>query len=260
MKTFIIFVMLIFMSFQTYSINNQGSNKNAITQPQQPSLDQIEKRIYDAFVQSTIKNDLAPMNSIEEELKQIDLKKQQNLVWYWRAYLNYYKAIYYLKFADKEKSENACDEAVDWLKNMKNKTSEDYALQVLIQSFSIQFKGAKAMFVSSQIKKNAKKAIALDPKNLRANFVLASNDFYTPEAYGGGKKAEGYLTKAISLPASKLNNPYLPTWGKDQAYELLIRHYQKADQTADADRLLKEALAKFPDNYMLNSLAGQGKK
>jgi len=40
---------------------------------------------------------------------------------------------------------------------MKNKNSEDYALLAMLHGFSLQFKGMKAMFISSDIKKNIEK-------------------------------------------------------------------------------------------------------
>ena len=154
MKTFFIYLSLTFIGFQSqFSMNEKFIL--AITQENSASLDQIEKRIYDAIVEGTIKSDVTPMEKIENVLKQINLKNQQNLVWYWRSYLNYYKAIYYLKMSNNEKAEDTCDEAVNWLTELENKTSEDYALLVLIESFGIQFKGAEAMFISSKIKKNA---------------------------------------------------------------------------------------------------------
>ena len=176
---------------------------------------------------------------------------------YWQAYLQYYLSIFYLTQEDKASSEDAIDRAVELLDDFKNKNSEDYALLTLVKSFSIQFKGFRAMFISSSVKKNAKKALSLEPKNIRAHFVLASSDFYTPEKYGGGKKAEGLLLKAIELPIQLNKNPYLPSWGKQESYELLVKHYLKSKQKDKAKKYCKEGISLFPNNYGLGKLAIQ---
>lgn len=265
---FFSFLCLIFLSVQL----NSCAESYAATPPQppfsqlvetvsdDPALKDIEGRIAVAFNQTFMQRKVTPLTDLRTEITAIKGKEYVRLVAYWTAYIDYQTSIFYLKFQDNEKSEAAAASGIAALEAIKGKNSEELALQAFIRSFSIQFaSGFGAARVSKKAGNEAEAALKLDPENLRANYVLGSLDFYTPAQYGGGKKAEGYLIKAISLPASKLKNPYLPTWGKDQAYELLIRHYQKAEQTADAERLLKEALAQFPNNYMLNSLAGQGK-
>jgi len=256
MKAKLFYILFLLLSFQhLYAIPKVTLETSC--QESTFSLEGIEKRIFDAFVESTMKSDFTSMQQLETGLKSIQQKNQQNLIWYWRSYLNYYKAIYFIKQGDKTASEKACDEAVDWLEKLKKKTSEDYAMLAMIQSFSIQFKGQKAMFLSSKIKKNAKKAIALNPKNLRAHYVFASNDFYTPAQYGGGKQAEKFLLKAIDLPSQKVKNPYLPSWGKEEAYSLLIKHYIKAKELNNARKYFKQGLQLYPNSYGLKELATQ---
>jgi tetratricopeptide (TPR) repeat protein len=251
------YLIVLLLSLSSLSACNQITSELTITSEVQTSLAQIEKRIYTAFVESIMKNDISSLVTIDAELQGITKKNQANLVWYWRSYLNYYKAIYYLRQGDKKQSEEACDEAVNWLDDLENKTSEDYALLALIQSFGIQFKGMKAMFISSKIKKNAKKAIALEPKNLRAHYVFASNDYYTPEKYGGGKQAEKFLLKAIALPDQKVKNPYLPSWGKEQAYEMLIKLYIKKKELENTKKYFKEGIKLYPESYNIKQLAAK---
>jgi pentatricopeptide repeat protein len=127
-----------------------------------------------------------------------------------------------------------------------------------MESFSIQYaSGMEVPIISKRVKQNAEKALQLDSLNLRAYYVLGSNDFYTPEQYGGGKKAEKYLLKAIKLNDQSLSNPYLPSWGKNSAYEILIRLYINHKQFAEAKKYFQEALTLFPDDYMINKLANE---
>jgi tetratricopeptide (TPR) repeat protein len=197
------------------------------------------------------------LNQISKELENLYQTRKQNLVLYWRAYLQFYSSIYYLKKGDKKTAEKEIDKGINWLKEMKNKNSEDYALLAMLQGFGIQFKGMKAMFISGDIKKNAQTAIALDSTNLRAYYVYASNDFHTPEKYGGGKECEKYLLKAISLPSQKIKNEYLPSWGKEESYEMLIKYYIRKKKWDLAKKYYQEGIKEFPESYVINQLASK---
>jgi len=217
----------------------------------------IQSKIYNAFVQSLMSKNNKPLTEISSELEELNKSNKQNLIMYWRSYLQFYSSIYYLKSGDKKTAEKEIDKGIDWLEEMKNKNSEDYALLAMLQGFGIQFKGMKAMFISGDIKKNAKTSIALDSTNLRAYYVYASNDFHTPEKYGGGKEAEQYLLKAISLPTQKVKNEYLPSWGKEEAYEMLIKLYIKKEKWDLAKKYFQEGIKEFPDSYVINQLASK---
>jgi len=215
----------------------------------------IQGKIYDAFVQSLLSKDNKALSELSNNLDELNKSKKQNLILYWQSYIQFYSSIYYLKKGDKEIAEQEIDKGINWLNEMKNKNSEDYALLAMLQGFGIQFKGMKAMFVSSDIKKNLKKAIAIDTTNLRAYYVYASNDFHTPKKYGGGKETEEYLLKAISLPIQKVKNDYLPSWGKEEAFEMLIKFYIKNEKWDLAKKYYKKGIAAFPKSYTISQLA-----
>lgn len=215
----------------------------------------VQDKIYNAFVQSFMAKTPEGLTKIEQQLSKLGENNNNNIIHYWRAYAAYYRAIYYIKSGDRETSQKATEKGIAIIEDLKKKSSEDYALLAMLQSFSIQFhSGIEAPFISNKVKSNAEKASELDPKNLRAYFVMGSSDYYTPEQYGGGTKVEEYLTKAISLEAQNLKNPYLPSWGKDTSYELLIRFYIKKERFDDAKKYFKEAIELYPDSYMLNQL------
>lgn len=217
----------------------------------------IQNKIYDVFVQSLLSKDNNSLSKLSNELAELNKVKKQKLILYWQSYLQFYSSIYYLNSGDKKTAEQEIDKGIDWLKEMKNKNSEDYALLAMLQGFGIQFKGMRAMFISGDIKKNLEKAMAIDTTNLRAYYVYGSNDFYTPEKYGGGKETEKYLLKAISLPVQKIKNDYLPSWGKEEAYELLIKFYIKNKKWDFAKRYYQKGIKKFPKSYTINQLASQ---
>jgi tetratricopeptide (TPR) repeat protein len=215
----------------------------------------IQSKIYDAFVQSLMSKNNKALSELSNSLVELNKSKKQNLIIYWQSYLQFYSSIYYLKKGDKETAEKEIDKGIDWLKEMKNKNSEDYALLAMLQGFGIQFKGMKAMLISGDIKENLKKAIAIDSTNLRAYYVYASNDFHTPKKYGGGKETEEYLLKAISLPVQKVKNDYLPSWGKEEAFELLIKYYIKNEKWDSAKKYFQVGIKEFPESYRISQLA-----
>jgi len=217
----------------------------------------IQEKISTAFVQSFMAKNNNELNLLSKDLENLYSINKNNIILYWKSYLQFYSSIYYLKKGDKKTAEKEVDKGIDWLNDMKGKNSEDYALLAMLQGFSLQFKGMKAMFISSDINKNIEKAIAIDSTNLRAYYVYASNDYHTPEKYGGGKEAEKYLLKAISLPAQKIKNDYLPSWGKEESYEMLIKLYIKKEKWELAKTYFQEGIKEFPESYAINQLASK---
>lgn len=218
-------------------------------------LANIQQKIYAAFVQSLMTQSTATLDKIELKLADIHQREQHRIVAYWIGYLQYYKSIYFLKNEDSKTAEKEIEKGIKVVKAIDDKNSEELALLSMLQSFSIQFKGMGAIFLSKSCKKYVKKAIKLDPENLRAYYVYASNDFYTPEQYGGGKEVETYLLKAIALPAQKMKSPYLPSWGGEQAYEMLVKHYYKKNDLDQAKKYLNEGISKYPQNYQLTQMS-----
>ena len=192
------------------------------------------------------------------QLKELFKKNKSNLIAYWYAYSKFY-----LSQSEKNKtlSEKYIDEAVDVLDNLKNKNSEDYALLAHVQAFSLQFINMmKIIFRSKSAKENALKAIELDKNNLRGYFVYASLDYYTPAEYDGGKEYETYLLKAIKLPVSvDINNTYLPTWGLEDSYLLLIQSYFKKKDIDNAKKYFMEGQNALPNSKRLQNLSAKFK-
>ena len=214
-------------------------------------LNGIQGKIESAMNRCFMLNSVSPLDSLSGSLH--GLEGRDNLVQYWKAYVDYYKSVFYMKLGNRAESEKVIKEASAALNSSTDKTSEDYALLALIQSFSIQFaSGMEAGKISSDIRRNAEKAVELDSANVRGWYVLGSNDYYTPASFGGGSKVEYYLKKAIS-PASKNDEAScLPTWGSEYAYGLLIRYYIQNGKTEEAKECLSAAEKEYPDSYFLS--------
>lgn len=259
-RTFLI--LLVFMGCQSKNTGTASSQLVSNTAYSQSIttdtlMNNIQVKIKDAFVQGIMSKETKKMDELKTDLAQLQQQEKHKLIQYWQAYLQYYASIYYLQAGNNEQSEKEVDQGISWMKAMSNKDAEDYALLAMLQSFGIQFKGMRAMFISSSIKKNVKKALAMDPENLRAHFVYASNDYYTPAKYGGGKEAETYLLKALKLPIQKTKNDKLPSWGMEEAYEMLIKLYMKQEKWDSAKQYYAEGSKTFPSNYSILQLGGQ---
>jgi tetratricopeptide (TPR) repeat protein len=224
--------------------------------PNDTLLINFQEKVMKAFVNAKISKSDKGILDLEKSLLSLSKENSNGIIIYWYSYTCYYHSILLLTDKENKSSEKILDEGINQLRNVSNLNSEHLALLALMESFSIQYaSGIETPFISKRVKQNAEKALQLDSLNLRAYFVLGSNDFYTPEQYGGGKKAESYLTKAIRLNDQSIANPYLPTWGKNSAYELLIRLYIRKKQFTEAKKYYQEAISLFPDDYMINKLS-----
>lgn len=213
-----------------------------------PVQKRIENKLYACFTEQSVQ----PLTSLYPELE----KQNTQLTPYWIAYTKFYEAIYYLKTQDTEQAQKCLAEAELLLEKIKDKTSEDYALLAYLESFSLQFKsGTEAGKISAKVTANAQKAVQMDSTNLRGWYVSGSHDFYMPAAYGGGQKAESYLLKAIRLPAQNLPHPWLPSWGKAEAYDMLIRLYLGKGNTTEARKYYESLKTAYPESYLISQYA-----
>ncbi|MEM1328509.1 MAG: hypothetical protein AAGI23_21315 [Bacteroidota bacterium] len=257
MKT-ILFLSLL-MSSTLYACDNSVQVKDYsatfVSLNNSDGLNTAEKDIQNAMNQSFMQQDVTPLNVVIQSLEALPDNEWSD---YWTAFALYRKAIFQAYGAGGEGSEETTKTALNLLEGIKNKTSEHYALQGMVRSFSIQFaSGMKAGIVAAKISSDFKKAVKLDDQNMRAYYGMGASDYYTPEQYGGGKKVEEYIKKAITLEDQYHNNPVLPTWGKDEAYEILLRHYIKKEQYEDAKTLFTQAMADFPGHYQLTQVGAE---
>jgi pentatricopeptide repeat protein len=234
---------------------SQAASLNRIAQ-NDTLLINIQGKVMDAFVNGKISKSDKGLADLGQALLNLNQNNNNGIIIYWYSYSCYYRSILLMTEKENKSSEKILDEGIMQLKKVSILNSEHLALLALMESLSIQYaSGIEIPFISKRVKQNAEKSLQLDSLNLRAYFVLGSNDFYTPEQYGGGKKAAGYLTKAIRLKDQSVANPYLPSWGKNNAYEMLIRFYIKHKQFGEAKKYYQEAITLYPNDYMIIKLA-----
>lgn len=224
---------------------------NVVAQSKTVNFNGIEKKVEDAFAKSFMLKNTSDLDKINQEIG----SGENALTQYWSAYTLYLKSLYYQSIGSMEQVEEALKAGINKLKGGKQ-SSESYALLGTMQNFSIQFVSpSKAATVAEEATSNFQQSIKLDPKNLRAYLGLGMQDYYTPTEFGGGTKVVEYLDKAISLPNQSIVNPTMPSWGKNEAYHILVSYYIKQKNSTKAKQIYKEAITKYPYDYRLLSLS-----
>lgn len=174
---------------------------------------------------------------------------------YWQAYGHYQEAIFYMAMEQNDIAEDKNEQAMNILEEVKKPHSEHHVLLGSTYSLAISFSTIQAVILSAKASKEYEKALKLNSDNMRAHLAIGRSDYYKPAMWGGGKKVESSMLKALSLPVKLMESPYAPSWGKDQAYVYLIRYYVREDRMADAKLYSQRALKDFPRNYELKKLS-----
>jgi tetratricopeptide (TPR) repeat protein len=218
-------------------------------------LSNAQKQIDFAFLESFREGDVLPLQREEDLLNKISIKNSETITHYknyWISYVKYKKALYYFRFNKKKKSEEEVANSIKLLESIENKNSEIFSLLSLQQSFYFQFIPKQEFIIYlNKITENLEKAIVLNSKNLRAYYVNANYDFYTPEEYGGGKKTEKMLLNAVSLNDKSENSSFAPSWGKQLSFDLLIQHYLKKEELEKAKKYYQQAIKIYPFSSIL---------
>jgi len=246
MKKLFCLLSISFLFFVQTSAQNESSTDYML---------HIQEKIDHAFLEAMRVKAAEPLLELKTNLEQLSQKNSNHILEYWKSYTAYYLSICYLTLEDKKMAKETIMNEIEHMEDLEDKNSEDYALLACEQSYSCQFRmGMTIPFVAKRIFENCELALEADSTNLRAYYIQGSHDFYTPEMFGGGKIAEKMLLKAISLPDQKVKNPYLPSWGKKNAYELLIRWYIRKENWALAQKYYKEGVSLYPEDVMLQKL------
>ncbi len=174
---------------------------------------------------------------------------------YYIALCDYRLATYYLTLAQMDKAEPYIKEGQDYLKKGME-TNPDFgeldAFYAYMLGFEIALKPEKAMSLGFQIFQYFGKAFQKSPDNPRVHYLKGVSDLYTPVEYGGGADAAiKTLAKSLELfEGEKIEDPVLPSWGKDEAYTFLGMAYNQKGDKDRAAELFKMALDINPE-FML---------
>ncbi|MDR2407326.1 MAG: hypothetical protein LBE13_04330 [Bacteroidales bacterium] len=236
------------------AIGSEVSHEESLTTIQNDTLlNNIQEKITLASYEGFVKNNTQELDNIANQLSNSNIASQ-NLTKYWLSYISYYKTIIGMKVRNQEMTRDANKKGIEILESIKNKNSDDYALLVLLKGLSFSFVPAvEAPLISREISKLIEKGLKTDDSNFRVHYAQGSVDFYTPKEFGGNTKTEQYLIKAINLPEKNIGNSQLPTWGKEEAYDLLIRYCLRENNKKEAEMYFNKAKQVFPDSYTILS-------
>ncbi len=222
----------------------------------QSDLVNIQSRIEAALGKSFGTSSSDALDSLITDLEGED-QSLADLRIYWLAYAHFYKVIFDLYGPNKsvENAKLGCANAIGLLEALENPNSEDFALMAYIKGFTLQWvTGQEIASESQKAGQWAGMAVELNSQNPRAFYVLGNQDFHTPQAFGGGKKARGLLETALELFKQSPPNPILPSWGMSDTYAALVKVYKRDGELDRMKATLEEGLAKFPSDHELNRL------
>lgn len=249
-KTIILFTLIIAMiTKQDYSQQNFSQKNISVNDT---LLNNIQQKIGQSLSECFQTNSAESLTNLDIELSSTK-SNDKNLTCYWSAYSKFYLSIFYDKTGNKSKAKKEINNGIEILQKIEFKTSEEYSLLAYLQSFSLQFNYEEAQKIVEQATDNSQKAIELDSTNLRAYFVAGSLMYYSSDK-SKVAKSEKYFLKAISLKEQAFDDNKLPSWGKDEAYSMLIKIYLKRNDKILAKKYFSEAKENFPNSYSIRNL------
>ncbi|AQW95510.1 hypothetical protein CMU59_14225 [Elizabethkingia anophelis] len=230
---------------------NIHQKKNSVPSVKKDTiLNNIQNKIIIASYDGFAKKNTEKLDDVEKELNNSNVSNI-NLKNYWVAYINYYKTIIEMQMGKKKLMKSSNMKGINVLDKNIHKNSDDYALLSLLKGLSFSYSpGIEAMSITKDINELLEKGTEANDKNFRVYYAKASIDFYTPKEYGGGTKTEEALLKAITLPEIN-HDSSLPTWGKEETYDLIIRFYLREKQKDKAKTYFEKAKQIFPKSYII---------
>jgi hypothetical protein len=191
---------------------------------QAQTLEETLKKAYTLFGSGKDK-DLGPMMAASSQFDRAATK------WPNEYAANYYaawsKAIISYNETDSKRKDLLLDEGDKYLEKVKAidpKRDETYVLAALLANARLSVDGATRWKKYGDIfQEQLEQAKAANPDNPRIYYLKGISVFYTPAAFGGGKKkAKEYFEKATPLFAKQDKSSILkPYWGESKCAEFL---------------------------------------
>ena len=228
---------------------------SAFAQESKPAdiLAQAQDKIITAFEEG---RDAMSADALLQVEQQLQAQPANMISTYWLSFCRLYAGILYMSLGDSDQAEQYINQSVSLMEKLEKKNAESYALLSYAQTMSIQFvKGLHAASVSKKATTAANKALELDPDNVRAHYAAGLLDYYTPAMYGGQRKCEEHFLKAVRKQPESVANPYLPTWGQEDAYVLLITYYVNNGKKDKAKELYRQAVERFPEEKDIRQMS-----
>ena len=220
-------------------------------------LGEAQSRIDAAASQAQAGGDFTALDAVETALREMPTAESENLRYYrtyWLAYAKYRRAGGLAAAGRNDEIGPVLEQAMALLAGIEPADSDSHALFGLVAGMNLGFVAPNAMFKQlGKISESLAKALAMDETNVRAWYANAMSDFNTPPQFGGGRRAERYLRKAIAL--EQRPSALGPTWGRRESIGLLLEFYLREERLAEAQELLRQATVEFPQSAFFASYA-----
>ncbi len=211
----------------------------------------LQERVDSAFYRAVRTRHVGNLRRLIDSLEDQYHQTQQRIWAYWVAYATYELSIYEMVVDSHQRAKRSILTAIRCLDTLDDKNSEEWALLSVLTGYSITFRWWAASWLGPRAIDYAEKAVALDSQNIRAWYALLVNDFYTPALFGGGKMVDYYGHRALQCPDQVLPNPYLPSWGRAETYDILIRWHLRQKRYDTAQKLFEEAICRVGSHPLL---------
>jgi tetratricopeptide (TPR) repeat protein len=135
-------------------------------------------------------------------------------------------------------------------------SSEEYALLAYIKAYKMSAVKDKQMLLNLyfESKQMVEKSLELNKDKPRALYVKTLLDYYS-KSNKKKKKIKQQLEEVLNIYKNKssVESDYHEiNWGANLAYELLIKYYLKLEKVKQAKKIYKDAIKKFPNDYLIN--------
>lgn len=188
----------------------------------QTPYEQAMQNALEAFGKAATIDELVQTAAKFEQIAEVETKE-----WLPGYYASLIYCIVSFRMEDVEQKENYTNKAqqiADKLLILADNESEVHTLQGMIYQAVITVDPMKnGQIYSTKANGAFQTAMKLNPANPRPIYLQASSLMYTPEQYGGGKKAaQPLFAKALALFSSEApQGDFYPVWGKDDCLKQL---------------------------------------
>lgn len=239
----------LFFYFQLL-ISNTGFT--AQIDDQDPLLD-IQARIDSSISRIYQDSNIADASELRQSLELLAEENPSFITAYWAGYINYRLGIVMMQLNREGQAQKLTERAIAILERQEYQNVEYFALLSLVRGLELSYSSTVSAAIGSRkVRSLAEKAMELDNENPRAKLAMATYDYYTPRMFGGGRQVEPLLSSVL-INEEVAANPYLPTWGRWDAYRMLIRHYHRNKNYDKALAQISNAIIEYPDDRYFKS-------
>lgn len=209
---------------------------------------------FNKTVYSWLNEDTGPAETLNKiDLLELEIDKEEmNLqTYYWKSKISLIRGqVYYALEMDRE-SENQMESSISMAEKSMNygEYSDGWRLQADAGSYLMLFKGVGYIIANlEKIQANAKRALELDPGNVRASLIIAQRLIKAPALFGGNKKNGLLILENI--------NEREDISKEDRYYIMLALSevYKSSKREQDALKIYHSLLAIYPGSSFIKEL------